>query len=103
MGWETSRMKRTLMILKGNFHGETRYYLAPFHKVVTADGTVYTEPNSGPMVNSAELYRFTELEVRDADSYGTLPDYSANGGKETTETVQGPSFASVYPGKDEPE
>jgi len=103
MAWETSRLERKLTILKGTFHGETRFYIAPFHTVKTPDGQVYTEPNSGPMVNSAELYRFTELEVRDADSYGTLPNYRVNGGKFVTETVQGPSFASVYPGKNEAE
>ncbi len=99
MAWETSRMKRTLTILKGKFKGETRFYIAPFHTVVAADGTVYTEPNSGPLVNSPELYRFTQLEIRDADSYGSLPTQK----QEVLETMQGPSFASVYPGKAEAE
>tara|TARA_Y100000310_G_scaffold299647_1_gene334668 strand:+ start:455 stop:754 length:300 start_codon:yes stop_codon:yes gene_type:complete len=99
MAWETSRMKRTLTILRGKYHGETIYYIAPLHDVVAADGQVYKEHNNIYTLTTPELYRFTTLDVRDADSYGSLPTRT----QKSLETMQGPSFSSVYPGKAEPE
>ena len=102
MAWETSRLERTLTILKGTRNGKPSYTVLPIHTVRTPDGQTYEERNSGFII-APDLYHFTELVIRDEASYGTLPNYRVNGGKFTTETVQGPSLSSVYPGKDEAE
>lgn len=98
MPWESSRIERTLTILKGTFHGETRYYVAPFH-TVNNDGQIYTEPTPADLIHSPDILRFNKLEIRDADGYGGLSTRT----KEVPETTQGPAFSSAYPGKDEPE
>jgi len=99
MPWETEKVERTLIIVKGKKTGEDRFWIYKFHRVQhPTDGTTFMEPNPQNILETAEIFRFNKLEVIDADVV-TAPSNTRNG--EFQMISQLPQFANARGGVDE--